>query len=184
VSAGRYVTFLAIAAVGCLADLLTKHWIFQWRGLPRSSNEWWIWEPYIGIETAVNPGAVFGAGAGLGSYFAALSIVAGLGIVYWLFWVGAASDGWLTVALASVMAGILGNLYDRLGLWTQPGMPVEWSSGVRDWILLRYGSFTWPNFNIADSMLVCGAGLLMWHALFEPRRGTDSAGAAGSRRAS
>jgi signal peptidase II len=65
------------------------------------------------------------------------------------------------------MGGVLGNLYDRLGLWIQPGYPEQWNSGVRDWILLRYGHYTWPNFNIADSLLVCGAIMLMMHAFLE-----------------
>jgi lipoprotein signal peptidase len=28
------------------------------------------------------------------------------------------------------------------------------------------GNWPWPTFNLADSSLVCGAGLLVWHALF------------------
>ena len=127
-------------------------------------HEWWLIEPYVGIETAVNIGALFGLGAGAGRYFALLSIFAGIGILLWLFRFGAARDRWLTIALACVMAGICGNLYDRLGLWYKVGMPVEWQSGVRDWILLRYGTHTWPNFNIADSLLVCGAAMLTWQA--------------------
>jgi signal peptidase II len=165
-----YVVFLAIATSGCLADLLSKHWVFQWLGLPRSHSPWWVWEPYVGIETTVNTGALFGMGAGNGRYFALLSILAAVGVVGWLFLGGAARDRWLTVALGAVTAGILGNLYDRLGLWVEPGIPTEWHSGVRDWILLRYGSFTWPNFNIADSLLVCGAGMLMWHAFGDSRQ--------------
>ena len=96
-----------------------------------------------------------------------LSILAAAGIVIWLFWFGAARDRWLTWALSLVMGGVLGNLYDRLGLWIQPGYPEQWNSGVRDWILLRYGQHTWPNFNIADSLLVCGAIMLMLHAFWE-----------------
>jgi signal peptidase II len=64
------------------------------------------------------------------------------------------------------MGGIGGNLYDRLGLWQNPENPGEWRNEVRDWILLRYQEFTWPNFNVADSLLVCGAFLLVWHGLF------------------
>lgn len=160
----RYVIFGAVSVLGCAADLLTKQWAFQWRGLPREGNEWWLWEPYVGIETAVNIGALFGMGGGYGQIFAGLSIVAAVGIVVWLFRYRAARDQWLTWALSLVMGGVLGNLYDRLGLWIQPGYPVQWSSGVRDWILLRYGQHTWPNFNIADSLLVCGAIMLMLHA--------------------
>ena len=65
------------------------------------------------------------------------------------------------------MGGVFGNLYDRMGLWVKPGYPEQWSSGVRDWILLRYEQHTWPNFNIADSLLVCGAIMLMLHAFWE-----------------
>jgi lipoprotein signal peptidase len=38
--------------------------------------------------------------------------------------------------------------------------------------LLRYKDHTWPNFNIADSLLVCGAALLFCHAIFyrEPQK--------------
>lgn len=162
----RILVFAVISVVGCATDLLTKQWVFQWRGLPRPDNEWWLWEPYIGIETAVNIGALFGMGAGFGSVFAVLSVVAAIGIVIWLFRYGAARDRWMNIALSLVMGGIFGNLYDRLGLWWSPGMPPEWRNGVRDWILCRYDTFTWPNFNIADSLLVSGAVMLLIHAFF------------------
>jgi signal peptidase II len=136
-------------------DLLTKHWIFQWRGGPQAGNIWWIWDGYVGIETAINTGALFGLGQGRVGLFAAFSVVAIVGILYWLFVSGAAQDLLLTIALGCVFGGVLGNLYDRLGIWGH--------AGVRDWILLCYGDYTWPNFNIADSLLVCGAALLLWH---------------------
>ena len=91
----------------------------------------------------------------------------------WLFAAGAARDWLLTVALALVTAGILGNLYDRLGLpglvWNDayPGhLPDQPVYAVRDFILVMIGPWHWPTFNLADSSLVCGAGLLMCHALF------------------
>ena len=74
----------------------------------------------------------------------------------------------MNVALGCVLAGIAGNLYDRLGLWHQPHLPDAWQSAVRDWILLRYGEHTWPNFNIADSLLVSGAAILAWHSFRAP----------------
>jgi signal peptidase II len=169
------VAFVLIAALGTAADLLTKYWVFEWRGMPRHGNEWWLWEGWIGIETATNAGALFGRGRGYGNYFAAFSVVAAAGILVWLFCYRAARDCLLTVALSCVMGGIVGNLYDRLGLWQEPGRPGTWHNEVRDWILLRYHDHSWPNFNIADSLLVCGAALLLWHGFFvrhppEPRR--------------
>ena len=163
VAANRYLVFLSFALVGCAADLLSKHWVFQWRAIPPQSGPWWLWKGYVGIETTLNRGALFGAGQGYSAWFAALSVVAAAGILLWLFRFGAARDLLLTIALAFVMAGICGNLYDRLGLWYQGQVAEEYRRAVRDWILLRYERYTWPNFNIADCCLVCGAALLVWH---------------------
>ena len=76
------------------------------------------------------------------------------------------------VALGCVMAGVLGNLYDRLGLsgdeWVGPDFASpQGLHAVRDWILWQANdSWRWPNFNIADSLLVVGVGILMLHAVF------------------
>jgi len=180
----RYVIFFSLAVVGCALDLLTKHWIFQWRGMPKLDNEWWIWEGYIGIETALNRGALFGLGEGFGFFFAVLSIVAAAGILVWLFWFRAACDLLLTIALGCVTGGICGNLYDRLGLWHDGNVPAGYEHAVRDWILFRYQGHTWPNFNIADSLLVCGAVMLAWHGFFrkEPVEQPESVADGGAQR--
>ena len=161
VPTSRYYLFFALAILGCALDLLTKAWVFAWRGMPRADGEYWIIEGFFGIETSLNRGALFGLGQGQVAVFAVLSVVAALGILYWLFIRKAAIDLWLTVALGLVMAGILGNLYDRLGLWAPADMSSEQACAVRDWILFRFRGWTWPNFNIADSFLVCGAILLV-----------------------
>ena len=154
----RYIVFFSIAIAGCVVDLATKSWIFSH---PAVSNGqvWWIWQDVFGFKTDTNTGMLFGMGRGLTPLFAALSVAAALGILAWLFWAGAARDRLLCVALACVMAGILGNLYDRLGLWNDGSR-----RAVRDWILVMIGKWPWPTFNIADSLLVCGAVLLAWHA--------------------
>jgi signal peptidase II len=164
--AGRWIAFAIIAVVGGGLDLWTKHWVFNWLGLPGTQPAHWIVEPYLGLETAVNPGALFGFGAGWGGLFAVLSVLASVGIFWWLGKHEAIASWWLTIALGMVLGGIIGNLYDRLGLWNPPAEVPSWRSGVRDWILLRYGDYTWPNFNIADSLLVCGAILLALHSYF------------------
>jgi len=170
----RYVVFSAIAIAGCAIDLLSKSWVFAWRGMPGQQPSFWLLEEIFGFTTSLNEGALFGIGQGQVALFAALSLVAAVGIVIWLFWVGAAHDWLLTVALGCVMAGIFGNLYDRLGLpglkWNFPnqlhevGDPVY---AVRDWLHFKVDAIglDWPIFNIADSLLVCGAALLVWHAL-------------------
>ena len=166
----RYIVFFSIAIAGCTIDLATKSWIFSRPDL-RDGHTDWGWKNVLGLRTDVNTGALFGMGEGLTPLLAVLSVAAALGILAWLFYAGAAHDRLLCVALGCVMAGVLGNLYDRLGLpgltWNcahplhNVGDPVY---AVRDWILVMIGSFHWPNFNLADSMLVCGAILLVWHA--------------------
>ena len=161
----RILLFFVLAILGAAVDLGTKAAVFASRGLPgEKAPHWWI-DGVLGIETAVNIGAVFGLGAGKGTFFAVFSIIAGIAIVVWLFKFGAAESRWLTWALGMISGGILGNLYDRLGMWWQPGYPAPWKSGVRDWILFRIEGFPmldpWPNFNIADSLLVVGAGMLL-----------------------
>jgi signal peptidase II len=163
VPANRYLIFLLIGGLGCLADLATKNWVFSALGMPGGRTEW-LWKPFFGLQTSLNRGALFGIGQDKVWLFASLSICAAVFIVYWLFLAGAARDRLLTIALGCVMAGILGNLYDRLGLWSAPGAPGLRTYAVRDWILFQYPPWIWPNFNIADSLLVCGAILLVWQA--------------------
>ncbi|HUE74034.1 MAG TPA: signal peptidase II [Pirellulaceae bacterium] len=179
VPVNRHLIYFFLALAGCATDLVTKEVIFRWRGLPGQKGIVWLVEGYVGIETALNRGALFGMGAGGSRYFAYLAIGAVIGVVAWLFLLRAARDRLLTVALGIISGGILGNLYDRLGLWDHGPLPAAmqnlgYETAVRDWILWcwNFKQFTWPNFNIADSLLVCGAGLLLWHAFMmrEPKR--------------
>jgi signal peptidase II len=175
----RYAWFIVMAALGCAADLATKAWLFSWPELLplESGRVWWIWEGHAGFQLSLNEGALFGMGQGLVWVFATLSIVAGVAIPVWLFAFGAARDRVLCFALSLVMGGVLGNLYDRLGLHgitrtTNPSSgETERIYAVRDWILWQWNDqWRWPNFNIADSLLVTGACLLALHAFFHTPR--------------
>jgi signal peptidase II len=81
-----------------------------------------------------------------------------------------------------ITGGILGNLYDRLGLWWEPHLPIQWKSGVRDWVLFRIEGVPlldpWPNFNIADSLLVVGACMLLYQSLLMDDNLADRSSAA------
>jgi signal peptidase II len=159
----RVAMFLGLAVLGVGMDLWTKDSVFHWRGLPGEQSPYWIVENYVGIETAVNMGALFGMGQGLGWLFGGMSIAAIVGILIWLFVFQVCHSQWLTFAMGLITGGILGNLYDRLGMHA---LPKPYTGGVRDWILLRYGDYTWPNFNIADSLLVVGACMLAIHSFW------------------
>ena len=176
----RILFFLCLAALCFAADLATKHWIFAELGEPGARPIWWQIENVFGFQTSLNQGALFGIGQGQIVLFVSLSAVALVGILAWVFF--DASRSWfLTTALALTTGGVLGNLWDRVGLhgmrWTQfdadawscpqtlVGEPIY---AVRDWILVMIGDYAWPNFNIADSCLVVGAILIGVYACFAP----------------
>ncbi|MGL6194061.1 MAG: signal peptidase II [Thermoguttaceae bacterium] len=133
----------------------------------------WVVNGLAGFQTTLNEGALFGMGQGNVPVFAAFSFVALIGIFCWVVFFDAWKSTFLTFLLGMICAGILGNLYDRLGLpglkWNyadeyhELGAPVY---AVRDWILVMIGKNPWPNFNIADSYLVCGAILLAAFSFF------------------
>lgn len=168
-----------LAGAGCALDLATKDWIFAKLGMPDlepPARPIVLWEGVFSLTTSLNEGALFGLGQGMTMVFAGLSVLAAVGIVYWLFFAGAAWDWLLTIALGSIMGGIFGNLYDRLGMpglvWSAAPRRGEAVYAVRDWLHFRIDDaqgrmiFDWPVFNIADSLLVCGAALLLWNAFW------------------
>lgn len=66
---------------------------------------------------------------------------------------------WQGVGLALVLGGAIGNLGDRLRL-----------GYVVDFIQIHYRDLYWPAFNVADSAITVGAGLLILDALRQQRR--------------
>jgi len=191
----RYWCFGILAAGGLAADLLTKAWVFAELGGKNRTSDWswdanFLWGRFeIRLTTVFNEGALFGIGQGFSWLFAALSILAAAGIVYWLFVRGEARSWRLTVTLGLILAGALGNLYDRLHLhgWTTAeGKP---QYGVRDFLdctipgieitgfalprLLR--EYHWPVFNLADIYLVTGAIMLTLYSFVTPQRKDASA---------
>lgn len=175
----RVALFFLPCLLGVLCDLVTKWYMFTHyfdpvRADPESPmraaqfKHWWI-DGVFGIQTSTNPGALFGMGGGLSWLFAAFSVVALVGILVWLFAFRACHDRWLTFTLGLISGGILGNLYDRVGLGYVEGYPEAIRDNVRDWILFNIDGVRmfdpWPNFNIADCLLVTGAIMLFVHAL-------------------
>ncbi|HYI26425.1 MAG TPA: signal peptidase II [Bradyrhizobium sp.] len=169
----RYLLYVIPAAVGLTADLATKAWFFS-RPELRAGRIQWLWQDHAGFQLSWNEGALFGMGQGNVWLFVALSLLAATAIPVWLFWYRAAHDAWLTFALGCVTGGILGNLFDRMGLHGEvwpAGDPRAGSTihAVRDWILWQVNNeWRWPNFNIADSLLVTGAALMFLHAILHP----------------
>jgi len=121
------------------------------------------------LVPSVNHGALFGLWREhetMANYgFAGISLLAAAAIVVWSMQKNTAKDRWLCISLGLILAGTLGNFYDRL-----------FFNGVRDflhWNYLYKEYSGWPVFNIADCCLVIGAGLLLVQAFFSPAHKGD-----------
>ena len=158
VGPARLALFCAIAMGGFVFDNVTKAVVFARIGPPPSSAVPII-PRILELHTSQNTGALWGFGAGLpysSQIFASLSIVAAIIICYWLFFLGAAKSRVLTVALALIMAGAMGNCYDRVVF-----------GSVRDFVHFHVDAvgFDCAIFNFADNMLIAGAVTLVFYAM-------------------
>ncbi|GHT09885.1 hypothetical protein FACS1894170_01180 [Planctomycetales bacterium] len=167
------IIYLAIFVAGTALDLWTKHAVFNALGLPgqysadvpESESIYFLWSGVFGFQTSLNSGALFGIGQGGVKYLAIFSCIFLVGIIGFVA-LYAWKDYFLTVILAMISAGIAGNLYDRLALHGIQDIDGNAVYAVRDWILVLFGSYHYPNFNIADSFLVCSAVLLVVYSFW------------------
>ena len=108
---------------------------------------------YFSWTLAYNTGAAFSFLADGGGWqrwlFALIAVVVSAVLVVWLKRLGR-NDTWLAIALALVLGGALGNLYDRIAL-----------GHVIDFILVHWqNQYYFPAFNLADSAITVGAVML------------------------
>jgi signal peptidase II len=114
---------------------------------------------FFRIVHAENPGAAFGLFADSPAEWKVtllilFSLIALL-IVSALLWKSSHRLTSTGIGLALILGGAVGNLWDRLV-----------SKHVVDFLLFYIGRYQWPAFNVADSAIVVGAGLLVFEILF------------------
>lgn len=121
--------------------------------------------PFFNFTLAYNPGAAFSFLADQGGwqviFFATVSSVVGLGLLYWLYTLPA-KNWWLSISLTLIFSGAMGNLYDRIIL-----------GYVVDFIDLYYESKHFPAFNVADSVIFLGAAMMLYDSFFNPQEGDE-----------
>ncbi len=109
--------------------------------------------PSFNLMLAYNKGAAFSflsdAGGWQRWFFTVLKLIVSCAIIYWLYTLRP-NQKWLAIALALILAGAIGNVWDRIQL-----------GHVVDFIQIYYQSWYWPVFNIADSAIVVGAVMLI-----------------------
>lgn len=105
-----HLVFWTVATSGLAIDLISKEVIFH--HLRQSREPMSIIPSVIDFQTMFNGGALFGIGQGQTTLFLIASIVA-LTLVVWMFAYSSGRRTLLHVALAGILAGALGNMYDR-----------------------------------------------------------------------
>jgi len=177
-----YLLFCGLAIAGVAADQWSKYAVFRWLGNQGQGGDHEIVEgwfrltaQFTGSRVAadgfrapfqklngeflprVNHGALFGLGGRFevhaNSFFMIVSVLAATAILIWSRRPSVTRDGVLSGALGLILAGTLGNLFDRAVF-----------GGVRDFLYFYW--IDWPVFNVADCCLVCGAGLLLIQAFW------------------
>ena len=145
-----------VAALGIyLADQASKAWAVRALRFDRDVN---ILNGVLDLVYAENRGIAFGQlqeGGEFGRwFFVGLAAVAAIVVSYHFFRTPRSED-WTLGACALLLAGIAGNLTDRLRL-----------GFVMDFILLHAGRYHWPTFNVADASITIGALLLAYDLIF------------------
>jgi signal peptidase II len=116
--------------------------------------------PHFDFRLAYNYGAAFSFLADAGGWQTwALSIFAIVISIVLLVWLSRLkhTERWLSIALALVLSGAIGNVYDRLSY----GYVIDFI----DWYVSKSG-YHWPAFNIADAAISIGAVMLIIESLF------------------
>jgi signal peptidase II len=113
--------------------------------------------PMLNLTLMYNTGAAFSFLSGGGEWarwmFVLLAVVISLVIFRWLRQL-APGERWTAAGLAAILGGAVGNLIDRVSM-----------GYVVDFIDVYYRQWHWPAFNIADSAITVGVGILVVQGL-------------------
>ncbi|MBM3774544.1 MAG: signal peptidase II [Acidobacteria bacterium] len=149
----------SIAAVVFAFDRVTK-WIIRVQVSAFDRHP--VIPGFFDIVHSENRGAAFGLLSEASPQWRALLLVGvsllALGIVGGMLWNASRLDRPTFYGLALIFGGALGNLFDRI-LHGQ----------VTDFLEFYVGEYVWPAFNVADSAITIGCGLLLL-SLVKPRR--------------
>ena len=140
--------FGLVALTAYVVDISAKTWAVHRlsRGDIEVLGDWFV------LHLVRNPGAAFSTGTGFTIVFSLVAIVA-VGVVLWF--ARRVGNTWWAVALGLLLAGIGGNLTDRI--FRDPG-PLR--GHVVDLFMVPH----WPVFNVADVCIDVAAGLILLQA--------------------
>jgi signal peptidase II len=153
---GSKIMMALIAAAVFIADQFTKSLVESHISEGASVH---VIPGFFNLINTKNPGAVFGLFAESPVWWKTpllVAVSAVLLIVVLLMVIRSKNMRWVTrVGLALVLGGAFSNLSDR----------IRWGT-VEDFLDFYYRNYHWATFNLADSAIVAGTGLIIIHVLF------------------
>jgi signal peptidase II len=162
ISSGRDMRWLmlSIASFIVLVDRITKLWIIAHI---KQGQAIAVIPRIFRLTHVVNTGAAFSIFEGASSPALVRNLLIGFSIVavtvvLALIWKMGRRATLTSVALALILGGAIGNLYDRIRF-----------AYVVDFLEVHIVHYHWPDFNVADSAIVVGACLLLLEML-RPQR--------------
>lgn len=155
--------YLAAGAAVFMLDQATKAWAIR---RLRFRTDISVIDGLLNFSYAQNTGVAFSMFDGHGDAgrwaLSGLAFVAA-SLVLYFFWKTPRSDDRILGALALLLAGIIGNVTDRVRL-----------GFVVDFIDVQFGNWHYPTFNIADIAICTGAGLLILDMFLRKERKPDN----------
>lgn len=150
--------FFLIAALFALADQAIKQIVDKSFALGDSVV---VLPGFFNLVYLRNPGGAFSILDGLpplwGRLFFICATLAALAFVLYLYRTHSPGNLWAKAGMILVFGGGLGNLVDRIAY-----------GEVIDYLLFYYGQYHWPAFNLADSGITVGVGLMIFDLLRNP----------------
>ncbi len=145
---------LLLTALAILvADQLSKGFVVAAVALGEQVR---IFGDVVQVWHVQNRGASFSLLQGASLLFLVISILS-VGMVVYFHRSLRERGWWVHLVLGVVLGGTLGNFVDRLR-----------QGYVTDWLSIGIGDLRWPTFNVADSSLVVGIGMLVLYLLLSP----------------
>jgi signal peptidase II len=157
------LAYLAIAGGVFLIDQTTKAWASK---ALRFEGDRSIVNGFLNFIYAQNTGVAFSMlddHGDTGRWGLSLVALVAATLVLYFFWRTPRTDDRMMGALALLLAGIAGNLTDRMRL-----------GFVVDFIDVQFGNWHYPTFNVADSAICIGAGLLIIDIFLTKRKAADT----------
>lgn len=151
----RTFYYYLLAAVVLVVDFFTKKWVATQMNLGDKIN---VIGDFFLITSHRNKGAAFGILQDQRTFFIIITTVILIGLVWYMQAMRKNGNRILLAGLALVMGGAIGNFIDRVRF-----------GEVVDFFQFNFGSYTFPIFNVADSGIVVGVGLILLDTLLGAR---------------